>query len=371
MRRALRLCREFPETAKRDHEELELLLRLGPSLVTTHGYSVPEVGETYHRGLELSRRLKHTGHMFALLSGAWLFHIVRGELEESRKLAQESADGARDQGNVAQELAGHFLLGTSFFHLGQLAASWEQIELAVSSSEIFSHPALALFAGPDVGVFSRAYISHLLCQFGDADAAVNRSDEAVLRAREVANPFTLAIALDYAAMLNVYRCECALALARAEEASTICAKHGFAYYFAVAEILAGWATGMQSDPPAGMRRLRSGLDALKSIRAELRLPFYYGLLAEIGGRAGNIGEALANLSTGFAFLSKNGEMWTAPELHRIQGDLLLSQGDELQAQASYGRAIATATQTGSRLSEKRASDRLRSLQIAPVEATER
>ena len=67
MRRALRLCREFPETAKRDHEELELLLRLGPSLVTTQGYSVPEVGETYHRGLELSRRLKDTEHLFALL----------------------------------------------------------------------------------------------------------------------------------------------------------------------------------------------------------------------------------------------------------------------------------------------------------------
>ncbi len=50
MRRALRLCREFPETTKRDREELELLLRLGPSLVTTDGYSVPEVGETYRRG---------------------------------------------------------------------------------------------------------------------------------------------------------------------------------------------------------------------------------------------------------------------------------------------------------------------------------
>ena len=102
----------------------------------------------------------------------------------------------------------------------------------------------------------------------------------------MAHPFTLAIALDYAAMLNVYRCECGLALERAEEAAAICGKHGFAYYGAMAEILAGWATGMESDPSAGMRRLRRGLDALKATGAELRLPFYYGLLAEICGRAG-------------------------------------------------------------------------------------
>ena len=78
IRRALRLCRDFPETAKRDNEELELLVTLGPSLVTTHGYSMPEVGETYDRGLLLSRRSGDRNHIFSLLSGAWFFHIVRG-----------------------------------------------------------------------------------------------------------------------------------------------------------------------------------------------------------------------------------------------------------------------------------------------------
>jgi DNA-binding SARP family transcriptional activator/predicted ATPase len=371
IRRALRLCREFPETAKRDHEELDLLLRLGPSLVTTHGYSVSEVGETYQRGLELARRLKHTEQLFALLSGAWVFHIVCGELEESRKLAQDSVNAARDEGNIPQEMAGHFILGTSLFHLGRFSESRDEIELAVSSSDGPSHPALALFAGPDVGVFSRAYAAHLLCQCGDANTALTRIEEAVLKARAVAHPFTLAIALDYAAMLSVYRGDFTLALARAEEAALICSKHGFAYYLAMAKILAGWAAGMEGDSVAGIIRIRGGLDSLKSLKAEIRLPFYYGLLAEVCGRAGQIGEALANVATGFAFLTKNGEMWAAPELHRIHGDLLLQTGDDMQAHANYRRAVATAGQTGSRLSEMRAAERLRSMEIDPVESTER
>ena len=64
IRRALRLCRDFPETAKRDKQELELLVTLGPSLVTTQGYSMPEVGETYERGLLLSRRSGDRTHLF-------------------------------------------------------------------------------------------------------------------------------------------------------------------------------------------------------------------------------------------------------------------------------------------------------------------
>jgi len=307
------------------------------------------------------------------LSGAWLFHMVRGQLEESRQLAQDCVDGARIEGASDQQMAGQFLLGASLFHLGQLAASWEQIDQIVPSSDA-PHPALALFAGPDVGVFRRAYLSHLLCQFGEDDKAVARSDESIARAREVSHPFTLGIALDYAAMLHVYRGDSKLALARAAEASEICRKHGFAYYLALAEILAGWATGMEGDTAAGLMQLRRGLDTLRSTGAELRLPFYYGLLAEINGLAGKSGEALANIASGFAFLSKNAETWIAPEVHRIHGDLLRNSEDTSLSRASYQRAIEWAKRTGSRLFEQRSAARLRELanpQKAPRSTAER
>jgi DNA-binding SARP family transcriptional activator/predicted ATPase len=358
LRRALELCRDFPESVKRDRDELELLVTLGPSLVTTDGYSMPEVGETYARGLLLSRRSGDQKLLFPLLSGAWLFHIVRGQLEESRQLAQDAVDGARREGATAQENASHFLLGTSLFHLGRLQESWEQVELAVLSSGGPPHPALALFAGPDVGVFRRAYVSHLLCLFGHPQEAEAKSNESVALARKVAHPFTLGIALDYAAMLSVYQREGDVALARANEASEICRKYGFVYYLAVADILAGWATCRCGDTTPGLTRLRQGLDAMKMIRAELRLPFYHGLLAEACGWSGQIGDALANIASGFGFLSKNAEAWAAPELERIHGDLLLQSGSLTQSQASYRRAINLARQTGARLFELRAESRL-------------
>jgi adenylate cyclase len=161
------------------------------------------------------------------------------------------------------------------------------------------------------------------------------------------HPFSQAIALDYTAMLHAFRGESRAALARGQEAVELCTRHGFAYYLAIANVLTGWARGAESDMASGLTQLRGGLDALRALHAEIRLPYYCALLAETFGRAGLVGEALASLSTGFGFASKNGEQWAVAELHRVQGDLLAAEGKAEPAQASYLRGIEAARRSGS------------------------
>ena len=351
LRRALGLCREFPESTRRDEQELELLVTLGTVLVTTHGYSMPEVGETYARALELSRKLGETPHVFPVLSGAWVFHVVRGQMEISRKLGQQCLDLATPRQDAALTVMGHFILGSSNFHLGNLAESYAEMEKAMAAYAGGSHPALALFAGPDVGVFCRSYESHVLWLMGRGGLAAQRSEEALAAAREVGHPFSMAIALDYAAMLDLFRGENEAARARAEEAVALCRRHDFAYYLTLAEIVAGAAAAAGD----GAGRIRQGLDSLKALGAEIRLPYYLGLLAEASARAGQIGEGLAHLSNGFAYQSKNGEVWAAPELHRIHAELLLRNGNREEAKASYVRAMGAARLSGARIWELRAA----------------
>src|SRR5437764_12735163 len=110
-------------------------------------------------------------------------------------------------------------------------------------------------------------------------------------------------------MLSVFRAESRVALERGREAVELCSRYGFAYYLAMANILTGWAGAAEGDVAAGLTQLREGLEAMRRLGAEIRLPFYFKLLAETFGRAGLVGEALASVSTGFAFASKNGEEW--------------------------------------------------------------
>ena len=361
LRRALAICRDLPESAVRDERELELLTALGLALVTTQGYAMPEVGAVYARALELSHRLGEDKHLFSVLSGSWSFHMVSAKLEMSRDLAQQFLDLAGSEAPAVPAAAGYFVIGSNMFHLGRFETSEQHLQQALQAYGQPSHTAVTLFAGPDIGIFCQAYLSHVLWHLGEEEKAEAKSREAIATARKLSHPFSLALALNYAAMLHLFRQESRQALAPADESAALCRRYEFAYYLPMAEILAGSARSVSGEAEAGLTQLRNGIDGLKATGAELRLPFYHGLLAEACAAAGRAGEGLANISIGLAFQSKNGEVWNAADLHRIQGDLLLQDGDADRAKASYQRALAVARQAGARPIESRATARLRQL----------
>jgi predicted negative regulator of RcsB-dependent stress response len=65
------------------------------------------------------------------------------------------------------------------------------------------------------------------------------------------------------------------------------------------------------------------------------------------------GEALASLSTGFGFATKNGEHWPVAELYRVQGNLLAAEGKAEAARASYRRGVEAARRSGSLAFERK------------------
>jgi predicted ATPase len=354
LRRALALCRGFPESDRRLKQELDLLVTLGPMLVTTKGYSAPEVGETYQRALDLSGRLEDRNR-FVILSGAWGFHVVRGDLEKARQFGRRFLKAAELQPTPGLMLAGNLLLGSSLFHLGQLEASLEHMNSAIRNQSGPAESVLAMFAGPDIGVFCRSYLAHLAWHRGEGKDAEHYATEALTSARQLRHPFSQAIALDYVAMLRVFQGDSRAALQYGREAVDLCRRNGFAYYLEMANILTGWAVAAEGDVAAGLAQLREGLDGMHRLSAQLRLPYYFTLLAETFGRAGQTGEALASLSTGFAFASKNGEAWPIAELYRVQGDLLAADGKPEPSRASFQRGLEAARQSGSLAFERRLS----------------
>ena len=244
-------------------------------------------------------------------------------------------------------------MGSCLFHLGEMEASLKHMSAAIGAHGGPAESVLAMFAGPDLGVFSRSYLAHLAWHREDGDHGDSHAAEAIATANRIKDPFSQAIALDYATLLHVFRGESRAAFERGREAVELCSRHGFAYYLAMANVLTGWARAAEEDGDAGLAQLRDGLEALRGLNAEIRVPYYFALLAETLGRAGKTGEALASLSNGFAFASKNGEAWAVAELHRVQGDLLANEGKPEPARASYRRGIEAAQRSGSLAFEKR------------------
>ena len=300
------------------------------------------------------RELKGHRHGFPVLSSAWVFHVVRADLSEAEHLADEMLRLTDENGTTP---GGEFALGTVYAHRGRFTEARRHIERALEAHALTGENDLAEFAVPELSVFSRAYLAHVLWHLGYPDLALTRSREAIAAASE-AHPFGMAIALVYAAMLHVFREESKPALELAVQAGAVCGRYEFAYYLAMAEILVGWARVMQDDSEVGFAQLRQGFRSFRAAGAELRLPFYHALLAEACARTGRRGEALASVSNGLAFQSKNGELWAAPYLHLAHGDLLRSDGKTEESRASYERALDAARETGARSLELRAAARM-------------
>jgi DNA-binding SARP family transcriptional activator/predicted ATPase len=344
--RALTLCRGFPESERMLLQELDLLTTLGPALVTTEGYSAARVGETYTRALELSKRFLDR-QVFAVLSGLWVFHMVRGDLEQARQVGVDFLTRAELAPTPGLMQAANFVLGGSEFHLGQLEAGREHMRSALYANSGPTESVMALFAGPNISVFCQVYLAHLTWHCGNETEAHAHASEAIASAKRMHHPFSEAIALDYAAMLSAFEGNSSAALECGTEAAALCTRHGFAYYLAMAQILTGWAQAAEEDAKDGLAQLRAGMDGMRRLGAQLRLPYYFALLAETLQRTGQPDEALASLSNGFAFAAGNGEQWAEPELHRVQGNLLSAKGKAELASTSFHRAMEAARQSRS------------------------
>jgi predicted ATPase len=229
------------------------------------------------------------------------------------------------QENQGLQVAGHFVLGVSLAFVGELVAAGEHLTQAVALSSPTQHQQSLALIGVDLGVFCRAWLSHVLWLLGSPAQALTMNQAAQALAADLGHPFTQALALDYAALLHQWRGEVPHTLALANTAMALGTEQGFAYYLAWAMILQGWALTAQPQGSTGLAQMRQGLAALQATGGAARLPYYLALLAEAQARAGQPEVGLTTVADAMTHIRATGEVWYEAELHRLRGALLVQQ----------------------------------------------
>jgi predicted ATPase len=110
--------------------------------------------------------------------------------------------------------------------------------------------------------------------------------------------------------------------------------------------------GSIQDAISGMRQ---GLATKRAAGAEIKVPYYYGLLAEAHGRTNRTTEGLNLLSEALGLVERTGERWYEAELHRLRGELLITSADRLGAEPYFSQALATAREQDAKLFRLRAA----------------
>jgi predicted ATPase len=177
---------------------------------------------------------------------------------------------------------------------------------------------------------------------GYADQAIqNNIEKGLILARELAHAFTLAFALNHAALIQMFLRDAQLAQERADNSIAFSTEQGIVQWLAQGTVLRGWALAMQGQETEGIAQIYQGMAAWQATGAALTWPWYLAQLSEACGQEGKVAEGLEAVAEALVLVNKTEERWWEAELHRLKGELLLRQvvPDEPQAEFAFRKAL--------------------------------
>jgi DNA-binding SARP family transcriptional activator/predicted ATPase len=356
----LALLEALPDTPGRIRLELGLQLALGVSFQAIRGYAVPEVGRAFDQAKELCQQVGETPQLFPALRLLGTYYSTRGEYKTGYEIAGQLLgliEGVEDPLLVA---VAHLSLGWNLLFLGEFTQTRAHLEQAIAFYERQRQHSLAFTYGFDHGVACLSFASWALWALGYPDQAVQRSQEALALAQELAHPLSMAFANSFASILNAFRRDVPLAQELAETCICLSTEHRFPYWLASGVFLHGWTLAKQGQTEKGIAQIRQGIADYHDTGAGVGRSHQLASLAEAYGQTGQVEEGLTVLAEALATVDRTGERFYEAEIHRLKGELLLAdcsldiETRLRDAETCFQRAIEVACQQQAKTWELRA-----------------
>jgi predicted ATPase len=166
-------------------------------------------------------------------------------------------------------------------------------------------------------------LGRVLWVVGYPDQALQKVQEALALARELAHPLTSVITSCIAALLHIVLQKVEEVQKRAEEVLTLSAERGLVHWEAQAIALHGWVLAQQGQEEEGVAQIRRGLAAYQDTGARLARPMLLGLLAETYRKIGHAEEGLTVTKEALALARQTGQQVQEIWLSWLTGELLL------------------------------------------------
>ena len=357
--RGLDLITTLPDTAMRTEQELALHIALGAPLIAIKGYVAPEVQHAHTRAWHLCQQIGDTPQLFSVLCGLQLFYSVSADFHTAYEAGEQLLSLAQRQQEPPLLVTAHYALGTNLFWLGEFPSALAQLEQGIAFYNPRQQHSFAFRSGQDHGVICLTRAAMALGSLGYADQARTRIYEALALARQMQHPYSLALALHWAMLVEYQFREGQAVRERAQAAMILSTEHGFASILPVAAVMHGWALVQQGEHEAGLEQMCGGLKIWQTTGAKLLQAFFHALIAQAYGKVGLPEEGLTILDAALALLDKHDERWCETEIRRIKGCLLFqSSKNQTEAESCFRRAITIAQNQSAKSWELRASTSL-------------
>lgn len=320
LRRAITAVERLPDDERREHE-LPLLMSLAVNLQVTKGYAAPEVANLHERAYALSHApgaRRDIRVLYPVLWGMWVYHKVRSDLPLAQEIANELLSLADQENDDGLRLQAMQALAVTALCQGRFAETIAQSERARKLYDAKKHGSNVRAFGQDPGVATLAFGALALCLIGEVDRAIEMSGEAIGLARELQQPSSLALALQFAAMMQQCRGDAREAEKAAAEAMELSTNEGYSFWRAGSTIVRGWARAAQSHDESAVQEIRDGLAAWLATGSRTYHEYFLGLLADALMRVGRESEAKHVVEEALKAVEETGERLYEPRLRELK-----------------------------------------------------
>jgi predicted ATPase/class 3 adenylate cyclase len=352
--RGLRSLDKLSDPVMRLTKESDLQLALGGAFLITHGQASSKARDALRRAREICKLTEDPSRIISVSWGLWQYQHNRAELDASVEDAVEVLQLASDRRDAIAELIGHRCMATSMLLLAKHSTAREHYDRTIAlEADIprdlidkrLSHPRFT--SGTALSIYS-----WLLLFQGQLDQALMSRHTALAKTRASEDLHALAVTLHQSCAFYQMLGDLSTVEAQSTELISLAAEQGFTHWHGTGTIFRGWCMAARGEHEAGLAEMRRGLTVKQSTGAELKVPYYLGLIASFVAKTATE-DAMELIAEALARVERTGERWFEAELHRLAGELLL-EGHETTstgAEDEFHRAIAIARGQGARFWE--------------------
>jgi predicted ATPase len=293
-----------------------------------------------------------------------MFRLGCSELAASRQLCDRLLALAEKSGNVDLKMQAHHAMWATTFAAGDLVDTLAHTKTGLELYDAKLHQAMASsYGNHDAGCCGRNFSALCLALMDDPAGARATIDLSVAEARQLGDPFSLALTLYFTAVGAQIMGDVALATENSAASMRVAVEHGLEMPRIWSTLVSGWCLVANGEHDRGLAMVDQSFAAIRATRSLHFFSYHIGLLADALIKVGRHADAMKAVEQGIAFAEDNGDRFYCAELHRLRGELCAhpSIARRQEATASLRKAIAIARKQSARTLERKASKSLQDL----------
>jgi len=346
---ALELVAHMADADERRHQELDLLLWLGPVMSAAFGLGDDRITDVYTRAEALAREIGDAAERFRALQGVFSYWVGKPDHTRSGPVGDELVALADEVDHQAMRFSARAWRGATTYMSGDRARAADDFVVALEIYDPARNPLDIL----DPGLTAMVFAALVDWDRGREQSALDQATAAceIVRGR---HPYTVAYVKAHVAKLHARRGEAKVAAAMAAEARAVAVEYALPQLVHQAGWVVGWADALDGRVDEGIGAIETAIAGLTASNSMADASHPMVVLTELRASSGQSAAALDAAARAEAFIDATGERCHEAELHRLVGELL-APTDPAGAEARLARAVELARAQGALIYEQRAA----------------